>query len=200
MTDQNTLYSGLSNAAWGYFFLNFDFNLGTVSIFPRFVGFLLFLSAIKKLSGARRDLALLRPLCLLLAAWDAADCLLSWTGGNLDGHILFLDLLVAVAGLYFHFQFLTDMASFAEQHQPEGGDLDSRIRRRRTVYIVLITAVALASSMDPQRVIMGSDLMSVVLGALAVIAVITALFIMAALFELRRCFQAEPAGEDGPGV
>ena len=127
MTDQHTLYSGLSNAAWGYFFLNFDFNLGTVSILPRFVGFLLFLSAIKKLSGERRDLALLRPLCLLLAAWNAIDWLLSWTGGNLDGHILFLDLLVAVAGLYFHFQFLTDIAVFAEQYQPEGGDLDSPV-------------------------------------------------------------------------
>ena len=193
MTDQDTLYSGLSNAAWGYFFLNFDFNLGTVSIFPRFVGFLLFLSATGKLSGARRDLALLRPLCVLLAAWNAADWLLSWSGGGVDGHILFLDLLAAVAGLYFHFQLLTDMAAFAEQYQPEGGNLDSRIRRRRTVYIVLITAVALASGMDPQQVIMGSDLTPVILGVLAVAAVITALCIMAALFELRRCLQAEPA-------
>ena len=132
MIDQSTLHSGLSNAAWGYFFLNFDFNLGTVSIFPRFVGFLLFLSAIRKLSGARRDLALLRPLCALLGVWAAVDWLFSWSGGSVDGQILFLDLLVSVAGLYFHFQFLTDMAAFAEQYQSEGGDLDSRIRRRRS--------------------------------------------------------------------
>ena len=198
MTDQNTLYSGLSNAAWGYFFLNFDINLGTVSIFPRFVGFLLFLSAIRKLSGARRDLALLRPLCILLAAWNAIDWLLSWIGGDLDGQILFLDLLVAVAGLYFHFQFLTDMAAFAEQYQPEGGDLDSRIRRRRTVYIVLITLIDLASCLDSRRIVTESD---VILGALivvAIVAVVTALFIMAALFELRRCLQAEPDQDREP--
>lgn len=191
MTDRSMMYSGLSNAAWGYFFLNFDFNLGTVSIFPRFVGFLLFLSAIRKLSGARRDLALLRPLCLLLAAWHAADWLLSWTGGNLDGHILFLDLLVAVAGLYFHFQFLTDMAAFAERYQPEGGDLDRRIRRRRTAYIVLITLIALASRSVPGQIVMESDIAMGVLTAITIAALITALFIMAALFALRRYFREE---------
>lgn len=194
MTDQNTLYSGLSNAAWGYFFLNFDFNLGTVSIFPRFVGFLLLLSAIRKLSGERRELALLRPLCILLAIWAAVDWLLSWGGGDVDGQILFLDLLVSVAGLYFHFQFLTDMAAFAEQYQPEGGDLDSRIRRRRTVYIILITLIAVISwlcisRLNPQQLGTDSGILWGALAAAAVAAVITDLFIMAALFELRRCFR-----------
>ena len=196
MTDNSTLYSGLSNAAWGYFFLNFDFNLNTISIFPRFAGFLLFLSAIRKLSGARRGLALLRPLCILLAVWSAGNWVLSWTGNELDGHILFLDLLVAVAGLYFHFQFLTDMAAFAEQYQPEGGDLDSRIRRRRTVYIVLTTVISLASSLSAHLAVIGSGLTPAVLGVLAVAAVITALCIMAALFELRRCVQAGPDKDD----
>ena len=198
MTEQSTLYSGLSNAAWGYFFLNFDFNLGTVSILPRFVGFLLFLSAIRKLSGARRDLALLRPLCALLEVWAAGDWLLSWGGGGVDGHILFLDLLVAVAGLYFHFQFLTDMAAFAEQYQPEGGDLDSRIRCRRTAYIVLITLNALVSSLGPQQNVIGSDILLGTLTVMAIAALVTALFIMAALFELRRCLQGEPAADGEP--
>ena len=111
--DREQIYSGLSHAAWGYFFLNFDFNFNTVSIFPRFVGFLLLLSAIDKLSGERRDLALLRPLTMLLAVWSGLDWLVSWAGGDVDGHILFLDLLVAAAGLYFQFQFLTDMAALA---------------------------------------------------------------------------------------
>lgn len=198
MTDRSVLYSGLSNAACGYFFLNFDFNLGTVSVLPRFAGFLLFLSAIKKLSGERRELALLRPLCILLAVWAAVDWLLSWGGGGVDGHILFLDLLVAVAGLYFHFQFLTDMAAFAEQYQPEGGNLDSRIRRRRTAYIVLITVTSLTSSLNLQRIVPGADIIFGVLTVTAIAALITALCVMAALFELRRCFQAEPAGGSEP--
>ena len=46
MTTYNRLYDGISNVAWGYFFLYFDINLGTVSVLPNFVGFLLFLKAI----------------------------------------------------------------------------------------------------------------------------------------------------------
>ena len=198
MTDRSALYSGLSNAAWGYFFLNFDLNLNHISALPRFVGFLLFLSAIRKLSGARRDLALLRPLCALLEVWAAVDWLFSWGGSSVDGQILFLDLLVAVAGLYFHFQFLTDMAVFAEQYQPEGGDLDSRIRRRRTAYIVLITVISLASSLDLQRLATQSELLLGAVAVMAFAALITALFIMAALFGLRRCFQAKPAEGSEP--
>ena len=128
------VYSGLSNAAWGYFFLHFDFNLNNVSIFPRFVGWLLLLSACKKLSGERRDLALLRPLAVLMAVWHTLDWLLSWGGGDVDGHVLFLDLLLAVAGLYFHFQFLTDMAGLAEQYQPEDVGLDGKRPQKRQVY------------------------------------------------------------------
>ena len=54
--ERETLYTGLSHAAWGYFFLNFDVNFGTVSVIPRFVGFLLLLSAIGKRldAGVRR--------------------------------------------------------------------------------------------------------------------------------------------------
>ena len=72
MTDRHTLYDALSKAAWGYFFLYFDINLGSVSILPSFIGFLLFLSAIQQLKEERRDLELLRPLGTLLAAWGKA--------------------------------------------------------------------------------------------------------------------------------
>lgn len=191
--DREQIYSGLSHAAWGYFFLNFDFNFNTVSIFPRFVGFLLLLSAIDKLSGERRDLALLRPLTMLLAVWSGLDWLVSWAGGDVDGHILFLDLLVAAAGLYFQFQFLTDMAALAEQYQAEGDALDQRLRRRRTAYIVLVTATALI--FDVPAGLLG-EWREVVALALAVAACIVALLVMTALFSLRRCFRETEA--EGP--
>ena len=130
MTNRESLYRSLSRAAWGYFFLNFDFNIGTVSLFPRFVGYILFFLAIETLAEERRDLRLLRPLCVLLAAWNGGDWLMSWGGGDIDGHILFLDLLVAAAGLYFQFQLLTDLAGLAELHRPsEDNDLDARVYR-----------------------------------------------------------------------
>lgn len=194
--ERENLYTGLSRAAWGYFFLTFDFNLGTVSVLPRFVGFGLLLSAIGRLSGERRDLKLLRPLCGLLTAWAVLDWLLSWGGGSANGHILFLDLLISAAGLYFHFQFLTDMAALAEQYQPEGSSLDQRIRRRRTVYIVVLTAFNLAQDVPTGWVerlgMLGNALMT---GGLLVAAV-AALLIMTALFGLRRCFREEVRTEE----
>ena len=184
------VYSGLSHAAWGYFFLHFDFNLNNVSIFPRFVGWLLLLSACTKLAGVRRNLALLRPLAVLLAAWHALDWLLSWGGGSVNGHILFLDLLAAVAGLYFHFQFLTDMAALAEQYQPEGAGLDGKLRRRRTVYVVLITLFALLGDLGLLAELPEHLGEWIVIG-MALTALIAAIMIMAALFRLRRFFREE---------
>ena len=158
MTDRENLYKGLSHAAWGYFFLNFDFNLGTVSIFPRFAGYLLFLSAIGKLAGERRDLLLLRPLCVLLAVWNGGDWLLSWGGGDIDGHVLFLDLLMAAAGLY------------------------------RTAYIVLVTVISLFSAAPGQIMILGDDWRAGIILGLAVTACVFSLMIMVGLFELRKFF------------
>ena len=34
MTDRETLYRGASHAAWGYFFLYLDINLGALNILP----------------------------------------------------------------------------------------------------------------------------------------------------------------------
>ena len=187
MSQENrNIYDGLSHAAWGYFFLHFDFNLNNVSIFPRFVGWLLLLSACKKLSGERRDLALLRPLSVLLAAWYALDWLLSWGGEDANGHILFLDLLVAVAGLYFHFQFLTDMAALAEQYQPAGAGLDGKLRVRRTLYVVLMTLFSLLGNLLAALPEHWGEGIAIVMVLTALIA---AILIMAALFRLRRFFR-----------
>ena len=186
--DRESLYRALSNGAWGYLFLNFDLNVGTVSVTPRFVGWLLFVAAIRDLSPERRDLALLRPLALLLAAWSGADWLLSWVPGSVGGHILFLDLLVAAAAIYFHFQFLTDLAALAQLRQPEGGSLDRRLRRRRTVYILLTTGVSVLMHLSGERY---AGFQGYAALGLSAAALITALCIMAGVFELRGLFREE---------
>ena len=184
-TSHEAVYSGLSYAAWGYFFLNFDFKLGTVTILPNFVGFLLFLSAISLLSRERRELTLLRPLCALLAVWNIIGWPLSWYGVELSGRFLFLDLLVAAAELYFHFQFLTDMAALAEQYQPRNVELDRQIRCRRAVYVVLITAVTLYM---PHVKELPSFLGVVMILVLTILAIVS-FMIMWALFRLRRYYR-----------
>lgn len=187
MTDRQALYDGVSRAAWGYFFLYFDFNLGTVSIFPRFAGYCLFLSAIRRLSGERRDLALLQPLGTLLAVWHAGDWLASWLGGSLNGLFLPLELIISAASLYFHFQLFTDFAALAAAYQPEGEALDRRLLRWRTALALLTTITTLAAYL-PDRLFQTTGAVA----ALAIAALVVALCLMAALFALRRCFREEP--------
>ena len=191
MTDREKLYSGLSNAAWGYVFLTFDFNLNNVSVLPRFVGFYLLFSAIGKLSGERQNLNLLRPLCILLTGWSGLDWLLSWLGGDVEGHILFLDLLVTVVTLYFHFQFLTDMAALSECCQPEDDNLASRIRGHRTAFTLLITVFGLMADLTP---VLPWEWWAGMIGFGALITCIVALMIMLDLFHLRKLIRSEEAG------
>lgn len=190
--DRESLYRGLSNAAWAYLFLNFDLNLGTVSVTPRFVGWLLLVAAIRDLARERRDLSLLRPLGWLMAAWNGADWLLRWAGQTIDGHILFLDLIISVAAIYFHFQFLTDLAALAERYQPQDGDLDRRLRRRRTAYILITTAVSVLVHLPAGRYLEPQGYAALGLGAAALI---TALFIMVGVFELRGLFRDQGPDE-----
>ena len=192
MTDREKLYSGLSNAAWGYVFLTFDFNLNNVSVLPRFVGFYLLFSAIGKLSGERQNLNLLRPLCILLTGWSGLDWLLSWLGGDVEGHILFLDLLVTVVTLYFHFQFLTDMAALSECCQPEDDNLASRIRGHRTAFTLLITVFGLMADLTP---VLPWEWWAGMIGFGALITCIVALMIMLDLVHLRKLIRSE---EEGP--
>lgn len=141
MTHSN-LCSGISKAAWGYFFLYFNLNINTISLTPSFVGFLLFLSALKLLEEEERELSLLRPLGILLALWHGIVWFASWFGADPEG-LLFLDLIIALANLYFHFQLLTNLASIAAKFQLEGSAHDTRLLKCRTIQTVMLTGVIL---------------------------------------------------------
>lgn len=185
MKYRQTLYTGVSRAAWGYFFLYFDFNIGTVSVLPSFVGVLLFLSAIHLLKEERRDLALLQPLGILLAVWHGADWAASWFGGTLDGRFAVLSLIISLAGLYFHFQLFTDFAALAAKYQQPEAELDRRLLRWRTIQTVLLTAMALVSY--PAQWL--SEWWDYIIMAMAVVGLIAGICLMMALFPLRKVFQ-----------
>lgn len=193
--EPNRMYTGLSQAAWGYFFITFDFNLNHVSILPRFVGYILLYLAVDKLSQARRDLNLLRPLAVVLICWFFGDWFFTAAGWNLEGRVpflQFLSLVVSVCVLYFHFQFLTDMAALAEGLQPEDDNLAARIRSHRTANTLLLTAVSLLGSAAQ---LFPWDWWGRVMAFVAVIGLIVVLMVMMDLFHLRRLV---PKQETGP--
>lgn len=193
MNNREMLYRALSCAAWGYFFLNFNFNLGKINLLPRFVGFLFFLCAINSLFKERDNLLLLRPICFFFAVYHAVDWALSFIGKGLELQILFLDLLIVAAQLYFHFQFLTDIAALARLCPEDGKKFASRLRHCRTMYTLLSTAVALTAMVPALiRADYGKTYSSTqkdILALLAVLEGVTVVVIIVTLFGLKRRFQ-----------
>ena len=191
------LYRGVSHAAWAYFFLYFDINLGSLNILPDFMCYVLLWSAIGCLEEEERDLALLRPLCVLLGVWAGADWVFTLLGGTLDGRFRPMDLLISVAAIYFHFQLFTDFARLAARYQPQGEELDGRLLRLRTVHTLLLTAVAVLTWPFPngtQFSLSGGALPEQITGllllGLALAGLVVALMLMFGLFSLQKYFRS----------
>lgn len=187
MVTRQALYSGAGCAAWGYFFLYFNLNLGSISVTPSFVGMLLFLSAIRALKEERRDLALLEPLGTLLMVWELGNWLLAWLGLSLSELLGIVNLVISLASLYFHFQLLTDFAALAAKYQPPEEALDRRFLRWRTVQTLLMTAMTLMLYLTQW---FGEWWEYAVIG-MAVAYLIAGLCLMMTLFALRRLFRED---------
>ena len=190
------LYRGVSHAAWAYFFLYFNVNLNTLNILPNFMCYLLLWSAIGCLEEEERDLTLLRPLCVLLGVWAGADWVFTLFQEPLDGQFPPVDLFLAVAALYFHFQLFTDFAHLAARYQPPGEELDRSLLRLRTVHTLLLTAVAVLTWPFPNGTQLSfSDgsfqekLAGLLLLGLALAGLVVALMLMFGLFSLRKYFR-----------
>lgn len=184
-------YNGIGKAAWGYFFIYIDLKINSVSLLPAFVGYLLFLSAIGYLREEERELELLRPLGVVLALWHGINWLASFGGADLNGMLPVVDILIGLVNLYFHFQLLTNLASVARKHQPEGYTLDAELLRYRTVQTVL------------QTILIVFGYFSELLGGLGVVAsllmmivcLIAGIGLMKVLFELRGCLAEDSVEE-----
>lgn len=188
--ESEKLYTGIGKAAWGYLFVYFNFNINSVSLLPTFVGYLLFLSAINDLREEERELELLKPLGTILAVWHGLNWLGSFVGVGLGGMWQVADILIGMVNLYFHFQLVTNLASVARKHQPEGYSLDAELLRYRTVQTVILTALIVIGHFSAWVGNLGT-----VVSVLAVIVyLVLGIALMKVLFELRRCLREEGAG------
>ena len=183
MTDYQKLYSGISKAAWGYFFLYFNINFNNVSILPSFVGYLLFLSAIKLLNNEERELSLLRTLGVIMALWTGVEWLASFIGIKIEGMWQFIDIIISLVNLYFHFQFLTNLASIAAKYQSEGYELDAKLLRYRTLQTIMLTAIEVVLCFQPWL----SEAWTVISICMLIVYLIAGICLMKALFDLRKC-------------
>lgn len=192
MNQRDRLYRGFSRAAWGYFIIYFNIYIGSVSLLPTFVGFMLFSSAIKALAAEERELSLLRPLCLILGLYHAADWLACWFGVTVSGLWQPLDIIIAVVNLYFHYQLMTNLASIIRRHpSPPSFNDHMKIIGYRNVQTVMLTAILALSFLAETF----PDLHTVVTLILLIVDIIASLALMMLLFRIRRRFRPDP--EDG---
>ena len=182
MTDYTKVYNGISKVIWGYFFLYFNINLGTISILPSFVGYFLFSGAIDLLKDEERELSLLKPLCMILGVWEGIEWLANCVGYIFDGKWQFVNLIIGLLNLYFHFQFITNLASIAIKHQQEGCIYDKKLLKYRTILTILQTIfiVFTAFNFIPEEVLIYITL------ALGIVFVIVCIGMMVILNQLRK--------------
>ncbi len=139
------LSKAIRKIAWGYVFINFHINLGTIDILPDFLGFLWILQGIWVLRREVASAGLLEPFGIFLVAWNLLKWLAAIFGGvlpsfGMESAATVVSLLLSVIPLYFHFQLQTDLATVADRYETERGGF---IRLLRTVYTVLTTALFL---------------------------------------------------------
>ncbi len=187
MTDYGKIYDGITKAIWGYFFLYFDINLGTVSILPSFVGYILFLKAIDLLRDEERELSLLKTLGYILTVWNAIEWLAKCVSYSFAGQWQFVILIAGLINMYFHFQFLTNIASIATRHQVEGCEYDKKLLTCRTIQTLMLTVFIVISRFN----FILEEIWIYISLALAVIYIIVCIYIMATLNGLRKNLNTE---------
>ena len=147
-----TLGRNFRRIAVGYCLLYLHFKLNGFDLLPNFVGWVLFHRAILGLKEERPKLMLLKNFALALGAWSVVEWMpVSLTeelglsglpGVGLPG------LVFQLMSLYFHFQFLTELAELAGTYQDELSRQDHRgslLHARTGVTVLQTVSVLLAA-------------------------------------------------------
>lgn len=180
--NQEQIYRGLSKVAWGYVFLTFNLNLGSLNVLPNWAGYLFFLAAIGLLGESLRDLPLLKPFCVLLAVVDIVDWLaVLMTGESLTGRIFLVYLLLVCISIYFQFQLITDLALLAEEYGLPSGAL----RGCRNVDAATSVLILLPLPWEE------NEILTVWFVLLMLTGILVRLILVWKLFVLRKAFRPE---------
>ena len=199
------LIRGVQYAAWAYFFLYLDINLNRFSLLPNAVGWYLLSRAVTALEEEHPDLRLLGPLTFPLGLWalkQYAFLLPAWDLSQFSWLLSWLALAVELTTLYFHFQFLTDLADIAARHAGETGrDFSPALLRARTVVTVLSTAASVLFYLGVDSSGPLSSFSIALTLFLLVVLVVQILCTTVLLFRFSSALRrAGPVLPEGPGV
>lgn len=114
MTDYKELSKKIRRVGWGFVFILFDINIGTVSILPKWIGYMMIISALPVLASQVPSAKLLKPLGVALAIYSGAEWAMKII--SLDYSIAVISVLIMCILVYFNFQLFTNLAEIAEKH------------------------------------------------------------------------------------
>lgn len=176
MSERTQLGAALKRIAWAYVLLHLHFNLGTLDLLPDWAGYLMIVSVLGVLAAEEESAGLLKSFGIVLTAWAVIKWVIALTGGSWDGG--WLDIVVTVVNLYFHFQLLTNLAAVSEKYNcPE----TQRILTLRTVFTVLTTVLALPLPWEEWQP---------VAFLLIIVSLAVVIWICRVLFSLRRSLES----------
>lgn len=144
MERNELLCKSIKKIAWGYVFLYFDINLGTIDVLPAFWGYWLFYKAIRDgISLEEENANLLKPIAIVLVIYQSVLWILHSLGIATD--ILLVSEFRTILSLYFHFQLLTNLANIARRYQcPQ----EKALLRVRTIQTILLTILAFTTPFE----------------------------------------------------
>ncbi len=141
MTDYQELSNKIRRVAWGYVFILFDINIATVSILPKWAGYMMIISALPVLAEEVSSLKLLKPLGIVLTV----DCIAEWVMKifSINYSLAFISVLLVCIRIYFNFQLFTNLAEIAEKHSCTQKKALLNLRTAITVMDVIISVILL---------------------------------------------------------
>lgn len=171
------LYKAIGAIAWGYIFLHFDINLGTIDILPGWIGIFLIVNAIKQTIRLEEPSAkLIMPLGILLCF----DSFLTWISIfemlSISFDMYIYEVFITIIELYFHFQLLTNLANIANQYNCKE---ETKLLTLRTVRTILATVQVFLLKLENEVIVIG----------IAFVQIVVCIWICKVLFDFRKNFQ-----------
>lgn len=144
MGRKERLCKAIKKIGWGYFMLYFDLNLGTIDIFPSWLGYMFYHEGIRDGIAEEEETAkLLRPIGIILGVYYGITWLL--TIFSIPTDLFVVKEIVFVLSLYYHFQLMTNLAHIAKKYKcPQ----EKGLLHLRTAETILLTILAFTTQFE----------------------------------------------------
>lgn len=171
--------NAIGKISWGYVLLYISINIGTVDILPAWLGFLLIFLALEGVASLESSASLLKPFAAILMIEAGTEWVLDMF--SLMPDLYWLDVVIGVISLYFHFQLLTNLAQVAEG---QGSKYAGRLKKLRTLQTIFFTIMALVPVSIRMRISLLESSLFII--ALALINILVMLLICITLFSYKK--------------